>query len=107
MIEETRAWSIEVPLVVADGGYGGAAAFRLGLEKRGLEYVVGISSTTTAQPEEARRRIPPYGGRELGPQPVHHELAKAAKKLVIEAGKQASNTCSGREAPARAAAAAV
>ncbi|MBB5940384.1 transposase [Streptomyces zagrosensis] len=38
VIDETRSWGIEVFLVVADGGYGDAAAFRLGLEKRGLDY---------------------------------------------------------------------
>ncbi|MFI8233850.1 IS701 family transposase [Streptomyces sp. NPDC085900] len=70
MIDETRSWGIEVPLVVADGGYGDAAAFRLGLEERALDYVVGISTTTTAQPEEARPCIPPYGGRGPRPQPV-------------------------------------
>lgn len=32
MIDETRSWGIEVPQVIADGGYGDTAAFRLGLE---------------------------------------------------------------------------
>ena len=71
MIDETRSWGIEVPLVVADGGYGDAAAFRLGLEERAVDYVVGISTTTTAQPEAARPHIPPYGGRGPRPQPVN------------------------------------
>ncbi|BDD73556.1 MULTISPECIES: IS701 family transposase [Streptomyces violaceoruber group] len=41
MIDETRSWGIEVPQVIADGGYRDTAAFRLGLEERGLDYVVG------------------------------------------------------------------
>ncbi|MCF2436288.1 transposase [Streptomyces thinghirensis] len=35
MIDETLSWGIDIPLVVADAGYGDAAAFRLGLEERG------------------------------------------------------------------------
>ncbi|WP_455907952.1 IS701 family transposase [Streptomyces murinus] len=97
MIDETRSWGIEVPLVVADGGYGDAAAFRLGLEERALDYVVGISTTTTAQPEEARPCIPPYGGRGPRPQPVYPEPAQAVKKLVIAAGKRAAKPVQWRE----------
>ena len=97
MIDETRSWGIEVPLVVADGGYGDAAVFRLGLEERGLDYVVGISTTTTAQPEEARPHIPPYGGRGPRPQLVYPEPAQAVKKLVIEAGKRAAKPVQWRE----------
>jgi SRSO17 transposase len=68
MIDETRSWGIDVPLVVADGGYGDAAAFRLGLEERRLSYAVGVSTTTTAQPEAARPHTPPpCSGR--GPPP--------------------------------------
>ncbi|MDQ1051750.1 hypothetical protein QFZ76_009986 [Streptomyces sp. V4I2] len=57
MIDETRSWGIDVPLVVADAGYGDAAAFRLGLEERKLPYAVGISSRHTAQPAEPGRRF--------------------------------------------------
>nr|WP_305136216.1 hypothetical protein [Streptomyces sp. Ncost-T10-10d] len=41
----------------------------MGLEERGLDYVVGISTTTTAHPEEALPHTPPYGGRGPRPQP--------------------------------------
>ena len=63
MIDETRSWGIEVPLVVADAGYGDAAAFRLGLDERGLDYVVGIS-TTHVGPTRRRacRCTEPYSG---------------------------------------------
>ncbi|EST27169.1 transposase [Streptomyces niveus NCIMB 11891] len=97
MIDETRSWGVDVPLVVADGGYGDTALFRLGLEERGLSYVVGISTTTTAQPETARPHTPPYGGRGPRPQPVYPEPAQTVKKLVIEAGKQAARPVQWRE----------
>ncbi|WP_443041587.1 IS701 family transposase [Streptomyces sp. B21-083] len=97
MIDETRSWGIDVPLVVADGGYGDAAAFRLGLEERRLSYAVGISTTTTAQPGEAQPHTPPYAGRGPRPQPVYPESAKTVKKLVIAAGKQAARPVQWRE----------
>ncbi|MFC4463019.1 transposase, partial [Streptomyces xiangluensis] len=54
MIDETRTWGIDIPLVVADAGYGDAAAFRNGLEERNLPYAVGISGRHTAHPADAR-----------------------------------------------------
>ncbi|MEV6936180.1 transposase [Streptomyces sp. NPDC051132] len=54
----------------------------MGLEERGLSYVVGISTTTTAQPEAARPHPPPYGGRGPRPQPAYPEPARMVKKLV-------------------------
>lgn len=97
MIDETRSWGIEVPLAVADGGYGDTAAFRLGLEERGLDYVVGISTTTTAQPEGARPHIPPYGGRGPRPQSAYPEPAQKVKQLVIAAGRRAARPVQWRE----------
>jgi SRSO17 transposase len=97
MIDETRSWGIDVPLAVADAGYGDAAAFRLGLEERGLHYVVGISTTVTAHPEDARPQTPPYNGRGRRPAPAYPHLAKRVKDLVIRAGKQAARPVQWRE----------
>ncbi|MGW7009019.1 IS701 family transposase, partial [Streptomyces sp. NPDC054933] len=97
MIDETRSWGIDVPLAVADAGYGDAAAFRLGLEERGLHYVVGISTTVTAHPEDARPETPPYNGRGRRPAPAYPHLAKRVKDLVIRAGKQAARPVQWRE----------
>ncbi|MGW3955785.1 IS701 family transposase [Streptomyces sp. NPDC004752] len=92
MIDETRSWGIDVPLVVAGGGYGDTAAFRLGPEERRLTYAVGISTTTTAHPH-----TPPYGGRGPRPRPVDPVPARTVKKLVIEAGKLTARPVQWRE----------
>ncbi len=90
MIDETRSWGIEVPRVIADGGYGDTAAFRLGLETRSLDYVVGISSTTTAQPEDAQPCTPAYSGRGSRPVPAYPDPSQRVKDLVIAAGKSSA-----------------
>jgi SRSO17 transposase len=97
MIDETRPWGIEVPQVIADGGYGDTAAFRLGLEERSLDYVVGISTTTTARPEDAQLHTPAYPGRGPRPVPAYPEPARRVKDLVIAAGKRAARPVQRRD----------
>ena len=101
MIGETRSWRIGIPLAVADGGYGDTAAFRLGLAERKLAYVVGVSTTTTAHPEDTQPHTPPYGGRGPRPQPVYPGPARTVKNLVIAAGRKAARPVQRRTAPAR------
>jgi SRSO17 transposase len=97
MIDETRSWGIEVPFAVADGGYGDTAAFRLGLEERGLRYMVGISTTTTAQPDHAQPCTPPSTGRGRPPVPAYPDAARTVKSLVTAAGKGAARPVQWRE----------
>lgn len=68
MLDETRSWGVEVPLAISDAGYGDAAAFRLGLQTRGLNYVVGISTMLSAQPGEAVPITEPYSGKGRPPE---------------------------------------
>ncbi|WP_443061992.1 IS701 family transposase [Streptomyces sp. NBC_00490] len=97
MIDETRSWGIDVPLVVADAGYGDAAAFRLGLEERKQPYAVGISSRHTAQPAHAQPVQPDYAGTGRPPKMQYPEPAQTMKDLVIAAGKAAARPVSWRE----------
>jgi SRSO17 transposase len=97
MIDESRSWGVEVPLVVADAGYGDATAFRVGLEERDVAYAVGISCRLTAHPGQARPVIPAYGGTGRPPVAKYPEKAKTVKELVITAGRQAARPVSWRE----------
>jgi SRSO17 transposase len=97
MIDETLSWGIDVPLVVADAGYGDAAAFRLGLEERDLPYAVGISSRLTAHPAHARPVTPPYQGTGRPPPAKYPGKPRTVKELVLQAGRQAARPVSWRE----------
>jgi len=68
-------------VVLADAAYGNDSKFRNGLEALGLQYVLGIQSTTTVWPEGRVPLAPrPYSGRGRPPRllrrdPSHKPLA--------------------------------
>ncbi|MGW2262836.1 IS701 family transposase [Streptomyces sp. NPDC001780] len=97
MIDETRSWGLDVPLVIADAGYGDATAFRLGLEERNLAYAAGISSRLTAHPGHARPATPVYSGTGRPPVAKYPDKAMTVKELVIAVGRQAARPVSWRE----------
>lgn len=97
MIDETRSWGIDVPLVVADAGYGDAAAFRLGPEERDLPCAVGVSGRHTAHPADARPVQPPYAGTGRPPKVRYPEPARTMKDLAVAAGKAFARPVSWRE----------
>lgn len=94
MIDETRSLGIEVPQVIADGGYGDNAAFRLGLEETWPRIRGGhLDHDHRATPG----RTTPHPGRGRRPVPARRKPAQRVKNLVIEAGKSFARPVQWRE----------
>ena len=81
-------WGLPHRPVIADAGYGDATGFRLGLESRGLSYVVAVKSTTSAYPGAAKPQTLPYHGRGRPPVPRYRQAPVNLKTLVLDAGRR-------------------
>jgi len=62
LLDQLLAWGLQRQPVLADAGYGNNSEFRAGLVRRGLQYMVGVESTTTVwespiSPVKPRRPI--------------------------------------------------
>jgi SRSO17 transposase len=82
-------WRLPARPVVADSGYGDATLFRLGLDQRGLDYVVEVDPTATAQPAEATPVTAIYTGRGRPPKPAYPDRPVTFKALALRAGRGA------------------
>ena len=97
LVRRVRTAGLQVEAVVADSGYGDVTAFRTALDKQGLPYGLGISSTLTffrGRPRLHRARRPP-GGRPptrlvLDGRVRSASAAALAKELPTEAWKAVS-----------------
>src|SRR5215471_120344 len=61
LIDQLLAWGLRRQPVLADAGYGNSSEFRAGLVRRGLQYMVGVQSTTAvwAPPTSPKGPQPP------------------------------------------------
>ncbi len=62
-------WGAAARPVIADSGHGEATAFQLGLAQRGLNSLVAVEASTSAQPHEAVPVTPTWAGTGRPPQP--------------------------------------
>jgi SRSO17 transposase len=77
------------PVLVADEGYGQGGEFRLGLEERGIAYVVGVRSDTAVLPASARRTTLPWSGNGPRPKPRYRDKPVSVAAAVMDAGRPA------------------
>jgi SRSO17 transposase len=87
ILDQLAGWELAAPVVVADCGYGQIVPFRLGLEARGLTYVVGVPGKESAHPATAVPHRPVYGG--LGPPtlPRYRTRPQALATLAAAGGR--------------------
>ncbi|MEU6300964.1 IS701 family transposase [Streptomyces erythrochromogenes] len=85
LLERLASQGLDVPVIVADAGYGRSVSFRLALEERGWSYVVAVDPKEVARPAAAVPHQPVYGG--LGP-PTLPRYREAARPLpcLVETG---------------------
>jgi SRSO17 transposase len=90
MVDELRGWGVAAPpVLVADEGYGQDGEFRLGLEARGVPYVVGVRSDTAVLPAAARRTLVPWSGNGPRPKPRYRDKPYSVAAAVAAAGRPA------------------
>jgi SRSO17 transposase len=91
-------------VVLADAAYGNDSKFRQGLEALGVEYIVGVQSTTTVWPEGSRPLAPPaYRGCGRPPKRLRRDATHqplAVRELALRLAPTAWRTVSWREGTA-------
>ncbi|MFJ9114966.1 IS701 family transposase [Streptomyces sp. NPDC102394] len=82
LLDRLAAQQLQVPVIVADAGYGRSVAFRLALEERGWSYVTAVYPKEIARPVTAEPYQPAYGGLGPPPLPRYREPARPLHQLV-------------------------
>jgi SRSO17 transposase len=97
MLDELREWGLTPPAILADSAYGDISEFRLGLERRELDYVVQVKGSLSAYPEDVRHEQPTYGGMGRPPKPRYRAKRSSLKQLALAAGRKQARQVSWRE----------
>lgn len=97
MIDELRSWGLLPPVILGDGAYGDVTEFRLGLQERGLQYVLDVKGGISAYDEDVQPERPEWKGTGRPPKPRYRQDPSSLKELALAAGKQAAQTVTWRE----------
>jgi SRSO17 transposase len=98
MIDELAGWGIQGPPVLGDAAYGDVTEFRLGLEERGLHYVLDVKGTTSALTQSATPLAPPRRpGRGRPPAPRYRRPFSSLAELAAGADPDAWTELTWRE----------
>ena len=97
MVDELRSWGLVPPVVLGDGAYGDVTEFRLGLQERGLQYVLDVKGGISAYGEDVQPERPEWKGTGRPPKPRYRQEPSSLKALALAAGKQAAQTVTWRE----------
>lgn len=97
LLDELRSWGLEAPPILADAAYGESTGFRLGLEGRGLEYVVQVKGATSAYAEDVHPERPAYAGKGRPPAARYREKPSSLRKLSLDADREALREVAWRE----------
>jgi SRSO17 transposase len=97
MIDELAGWGMEAPPVIGDAAYGDITEFRLGLEERGIGYVLDVKSAASALPEDARPVRPAYKGNGRPAAARYRRPFSSLAELATQAGQAAAEPVTWRE----------
>ena len=94
-------WGLPPRTVVADAGYGDITGFRLGLERRGLRFVVAVKPSTSAYSVDSVPTAAAYAGRGRPPKPRYRDDPSNLTALALAAGRSAVEPITWRDGSRR------
>jgi SRSO17 transposase len=97
MIDELTGWGITAPPVLGDAAYGDATGLRMGLQERGLSYVLDVKGATSAVAGDTAMLMAKYSGRGRPPVARYEPPFSTVADLAAAAGEQACEQVTWRQ----------
>lgn len=83
-VDAALEWDVRSHAVLADAGYGDVTAFRDGLRKRDLHYVVGVSGSLVVWPPGTKFTVPKRTPSKTGRRPTIPRAKTKSKPIAIK-----------------------